>query len=118
MGGLIMSETKIQESCKETLEELKAIIENAPEGATHYSEDGYWLIKSDGTCYCHFFNWCEESVHGDNIRSLSDIKRIIELMELVGDIAALGFLEVGHDSGKSHRDVCKKFKGLFQHDHE
>lgn len=40
-------------------------------------------------------------------------KEITKHKTLVEDVAALGFLELTHDSGKSHRDVCKKFKGLF-----
>lgn len=35
---------------------------------------------------------------------------------LIEDIAALGFLEPSFDSGKSHKDVCKKFKELFPDD--
>jgi len=73
----------------ETLEDLKAIVDNAPDGATHYSsiegvyykfECECWMWGPYGSVLFHF-------VQGDdfvceNIRSLSDIKRIIELMEL------------------------------------
>lgn len=103
----------------ETLEELKALVENAYDRSTHVqtveSENQYF--ESNG-----FGFWCLNAncqVAAEDIvsvRSLSDIKRIIELMELVGDVAALGFLEVAHDSGVSHRQVCKKFKELFPND--
>lgn len=71
-GGLIVM--------SESLEELKAIIDNAPEGATHIDEDGDYC-KGES----HYFS--SGSKRWDNMdfpvamRSLSDIKRIIELME-------------------------------------
>ena len=67
----------------ETLEQLKAIVENAPDRATHvqvvefenqYFESngfGFWCLNSD----CQVVG--EDIV---SVRSLSDIKRIIELM--------------------------------------
>ena len=94
----------------ETLEELKAIVDNAPDGAVSIFKntyiDGNGRFYSDGAWF---------GVNGyieikQPTRSLSDIKRIIELMELLEDISALGFLEEINDSGKSHRDVCKKAK--------
>ena len=43
-------------------------------------------------------------------------KQMAKYKNLIEDISALGFLEVSHDSGKSHRDVCNKFKELFPDD--
>lgn len=40
-------------------------------------------------------------------------KQMARHKNLIEDVSALGFLELSHDSGKSHRDVCKKFKELF-----
>lgn len=40
-------------------------------------------------------------------------KQLAKNKTIIEDIAALGFLEPSFDSGKSHRDVCKKFKELF-----
>ena len=73
----------------ETLEELKAIIAGKPEGATHYSNSElvYYTFK------CECWMWCPEQsnlfhfVQGDDdivddLRSVSDRERIIELMEL------------------------------------
>lgn len=73
----------------ESLEELKAIIDNAPEGATHadnavsyYKMDSYgnqWGIWKGVWCVCV---GCNTMRMPPSMRSLSDIKRIIELMEL------------------------------------
>ncbi|HEY7865592.1 MAG TPA: hypothetical protein VIC51_06275, partial [Psychromonas sp.] len=75
----------------ETLEELKSIIENAPEGANYVTLDGKKYILIHGM-HCKVFNclgvWsvpvCNESdiLINEKVRSLSDIKRIIELMEV------------------------------------
>ena len=104
----------------ETLEELKAIIDNAQDGATlvDIADDGeidymYRVMENEsGEKILSCSNNEDAAIeYGDgNIRSLSDIKRIIELMELLEGISAIGFLEATNDSGKSHRDVCKKAK--------
>ena len=101
----------------ETLEELKAIVENAPDGATHcdnvvtyYKIDSYvreWGVFKGRWCVCV---GCNTMRMPPSMRSLSDIKRIIELIELLEYISALVFLEETNDSGKSHRDVCEKAK--------
>ncbi len=75
----------------ESLEELKAIIDNAPDGATHFGIDCvyYQYEKADSIAV-----WREYYKRKSNfvlnkcicmmdLRSLSDIKRIIELMERV-----------------------------------
>lgn len=103
----------------ETLEELKAIIASKPEGATHYSvsEQAYYKFK------CECWMWCDKGkslfsfIQDDDevcneLRSLSDIERIIELMEIVEDAAALGFLTPSFDSGVSHKQLCKKYETL------
>jgi len=96
----------------ETLEELKAIVDNAPDGATHIDDDGDYAKY--GGMYDYFYSkGLREWISTDTVsidRSLSDIKRIIELTELLEDISALGFLEATNNSGKSHRDVCDKAK--------
>ena len=68
----------------ETLDELKAIFDNAPEGATHY--DGIYYMVLDGelqSAPSKRFGW--EYVYDvfeiGLTRSLSDIKARIELME-------------------------------------
>lgn len=43
-------------------------------------------------------------------------KQSAKYKALIEDVAALGFLEPSFDSGKSHKDVCKKFKELFPND--
>lgn len=69
----------------EILEELKAVVDNAPDGATHYDSLATWKYKNldrgtflmpDGTGYK-----IDEFYPNETIRSLADIKRIIELME-------------------------------------
>lgn len=61
------------------LKELKAVIDNAPEGATRYGEGDYF----NNECSICFRNGKEltnyEPVIG--LRSLSDIQAIVELME-------------------------------------
>ena len=67
-------------SVSESLEDLKAIIDNAPDGKSHALNDGgiftYW---SDEDIGCLAISG--DSVSLSRMRSLSDIKRIIELME-------------------------------------
>jgi len=72
----------------ETLEGLKAIVDNAPDGATHHStiERVYYKFECECWMWCHYGSVLFHFVQDDdfvceNIRSLSDIKRIIELME-------------------------------------
>lgn len=72
----------------ETLEQLKEIVKNSPEGATHYTtiEKVYYKFKSESWMWCpdgnslfHFVQ--DDDSVCDNLRSLSDIKLIIELTE-------------------------------------
>ena len=69
----------------ETLEELKAIVNNAPDGATNINDDGDYVkgsIFNEIECYCSHSGWVEIDMCDFNVmRSLSDIKSIIELME-------------------------------------
>ena len=81
----------------ESLEELKAIIDNAPEGATHICFDGdYYRCNNDLRNGKQWDFWDSSQIGrvdrwdwvGDmylvdivDMRSLSDIKRIIELMD-------------------------------------
>lgn len=75
----------------ETLEELKSIIDNAPEGATHFGIDCvyYQYEKADTIAvwreyYKRKSNFVlSQCICMMDLRSLSDIKRIIELMEQV-----------------------------------
>ena len=69
----------------ESLGELKAIVDNAPDGATHYDSLATWKYKNldrgtflmpDGTGYK-----IDEFYPNETIRSLSDINLIIELEE-------------------------------------
>lgn len=98
----------------ETLEELKAIIDNAPEGAQFF--DGRYF-KFDGDyiqiCINKDREWFYIDANEIRLpRSLSDIKRIIELMEIVEDAASLGFLTPSFDSGVSHKQLCKKYEAM------
>lgn len=64
----------------ESLEELKVIIDNAPGGKTHVCvENDYYEYWNDGDCDCLAISG--DGVYLSDMRSLSDIKRIIELME-------------------------------------
>tara|TARA_R110001592_G_C13193009_1_gene753737 strand:- start:37958 stop:38233 length:276 start_codon:yes stop_codon:yes gene_type:complete len=69
----------------ESLEELKAIIDNAPEGATHLDDiNTYWKVISEFDYYFHNGSQWDDSEPLENgTRSLSDIERIIELIEQV-----------------------------------
>ena len=62
----------------ETLEELKEIISLAPEGETMIFRNGYYLNDEDLSRLAFSGN----KISG-GLRSLSDIKRIIELMDQV-----------------------------------
>lgn len=101
----------------ETLEDLKAIIANAPEGAD-YITLGNRYIQIDGI-HCRVFNplgaWsvpvCNTSdiFIDDKPRLLSDIERIIELME-----ATQGMLEVlaGSPDGYWRNEINAARKAL------
>lgn len=76
----------------ETLEQLKAIRDNAPDGATHADAERCYVRFSQinrgryvFVCTCDYIGWV-----GANSallsRSLSDINRIIELMEQIETI--------------------------------
>ncbi|PHQ89859.1 MAG: hypothetical protein COB48_13085 [Pseudoalteromonas sp.] len=97
----------------ETLEELKAIIENAPEGATHLDDDGDYVKFIDDEMYHYSFvrgyGWSSDYVSPCELRSLSDIKRIIELME-----ATQGLLQIfsGVDDGYCRNELKAARKAL------
>lgn len=72
----------------ETLEQLKTIVKNAPEKATHVDFNGhywhnssafYWLCCDDGST-------TSNAEIGNHIRKLSDINLTIELMERVNKL--------------------------------
>lgn len=70
----------------ETLKELKTIRDNAPEGATHVNYAYYFKKQYDSDwMYCEInkshWEFDDDNAESD-MRSLSDINRIIELMEL------------------------------------
>ena len=105
---------------RETLEQLKAIRDGAPDcghGTCFIdSESIHWIVNCEGSWYYSLgkgHSWIDSDHPQDDIRSLSDIERQIELLELIDDIRALGFLEESHDSGVSHRKVCKRAKELL-----
>lgn len=65
----------------ESLEELKAIRDGAPKGATHSNDVGEYGMYSNGD---YFSRWTPSNMKPTtncNWRSLSDINRIIELTE-------------------------------------
>ena len=70
----------------ESLEDLKAIIYNAPEGATLYDGE-YFKFECDDyhrwVSICDIHDWYVDIEPSCDVRSLSDIERIIELMEQV-----------------------------------
>lgn len=77
----------------ETLEELKDIRDNAPEGATHIAKStgqSRYLkhnvrrdfVYHDGRTFCAFPSKSGYLKTCKSIRSLSDIKQIIDLMEI------------------------------------
>lgn len=102
----------------ETLEELKAIIAGKPEGATDFSNRFNRLMFYKYSFLLGWFYWdggCYIPLNtfpSNKTRSLSDIERVIELMEIVGDAAALGFLTPSFDSGVSHKQLCKKYEAM------
>ena len=69
----------------ENLEELKAIIAGKPEDATHIDDiNTYWKVVSEFDYYFYSGSQWDDSEPLENgTRSLSDIERIIELMEKV-----------------------------------
>lgn len=73
----------------ETLEELTAIIDNAPDGATHIDGDKEYVKFIEGEMYHYSCRWASDYDFPLELRSLEDIERIIELME-----ATQGLLQV------------------------
>jgi hypothetical protein len=70
----------------------REIIDNAPDGATHISEDyGLIYLRADPDAYVSSYSnsrWGDNDVrtellHFHTVRSLADIKRILELEDLV-----------------------------------
>jgi hypothetical protein len=59
------------------------ILDNAPEGATHWDGSQYYRYHKDNWFSFHGFEWIDanedELYTACSIRSLSDIKRIVEL---------------------------------------
>lgn len=58
------------------------ILDNASEGATHYSgkDECYWMIYDrQAFCFQTTGRWLELSSDAENLRSLDDIRRIVEL---------------------------------------
>lgn len=103
----------------ETLEELKAIIDGKPERntATEFAVifgkvEYYRPTKLSGWYYFDVCKWIPIDRPDFATRSLSDIERIIELMGILEDTAALGFLTPSFDSGVSHKKLCKKYEAL------
>ena len=79
------------ETIQEIKNELKSIVENAPEGATHIetlaSKNFYYLrkVKQPNSHSYEWFNneWLELKTMSGFIRSLADIKQIIEQQEKI-----------------------------------
>lgn len=78
---------------KQSTEELKKIIENAPEGLEHRwmvdDELIYWITDGEGSWYCSVGkgrNWQLEEGPLNDLRSESDIKEIVELREKVSEM--------------------------------
>lgn len=91
----------------ETLEELKAIRDNAPEGATHIAssvgQSRYLkhnvrrdFIYYDGRTFCAFPSRSGYLRVCESIRELSDIERIIEQREML-DVAWSAIGEAGYE---------------------
>lgn len=75
------------------LKELKAILRNAPDGSTHHCHRNfYWLLSkncddSTGSSFLFYSSahekFLKERVTDENIRSLSDIKKQVILLERI-----------------------------------
>ena len=104
-----------------TLEELKAIIAGKPEGATHYLvnqydfTEGYFKVDNCN-CLCDYGKegWVDIgediSIDGNHyVRDISDIERIIELME-----ATQGMLQIlaGSPDGYWRNEIKAARKAL------
>ena len=73
----------------------KEILDNAPCGATHVDNfDLYWNIEDrDALCWQgKRKSWLSLSSDTEELRSLADIKRIVELEEQLQNIVASGYL--------------------------
>lgn len=77
----------------ESIDELRKAIDLAPDGATHYStlEQCYYKSRCEGWMFCNYgfsrFSFVDyDDIVADDLRSLSDIKRIIELEKKLAEI--------------------------------
>ncbi len=101
----------------ETLDELKAIIYNAPDGATHFGIDFiyYKYEKADSVAIWREYTQrkstfvLNQCICMMNLRSLSDIKRIIELMESNSKLQ--------NKSGESFKEELLKATSSMMHPH-
>ncbi len=119
---------------KEQYESDKAIVENAPNGADEFFIYNHTVNYIDNHENGHQFKiWDDEDnewVFSELVdgweyirgrRSLQDIRDKIELYETVEKlkdwvtlVGATGFPFEGHDSGLTHREVCKKYTEIVK----
>lgn len=94
----------------ETLYELKAIRDNSPDGATLYDGE-YFKFECDDyhrwASICDMQDWYVDIEPSCDVRSLSDIKRIIEQREML-EIAWSAIQEAGYE------DFCSELRNYIE----
>lgn len=72
-----------RDSFMETLEELQKILNDAPDGATHYDVDEDYCIEDS---FCFSRGYWQPMGATVAMRSLADIHRIVDLMTFIGSV--------------------------------
>ena len=81
-----LNEMQKQLDSMETIEQLQKIIDNAPAGSTHIEGASYLKLDGYGDTFWDDGWWYYKFLDSQFIRSLSDIKRIIELQKQVDEL--------------------------------
>ncbi len=97
---------------KQEYEQAKQIIEDAPEGATHFDSENYYYKKE--TCYEWLYCgngttvWDSDDDYGSStIRSLSDIKTMIKQYETIEKLKSV-LNDFIYEEGNYTLDECDK----------
>ena len=97
----------------QTLEQLKTVRDNAPDGATHIDVVGDYVKFIDDEMYHYSFvrgyGWSSDYVSPCELRSLSDINLIIKQREMLG-IAWDAIQEAGYE------DFCSELRSYIEDD--
>ena len=101
------------------INELKEIVENAPEGATLYDEDSDYYCAASGVPFLSKWHketkcWCDiYEIQPDadfNLRSLQDIRTIIELYETLSQLNEFNYTVDSFEWESKKENLLERFE--------